>query len=118
MTNKDATFVSSVSPTIRESKSLKKHKDYIIVGSDAICDVQYSDPSISPQHIRLSMKEQGVFLIKDLNSEIGTFYGAKKTIMIQFCLPHTHIFVKLQMKYICYEFISSTLDIKYTQPKK
>ncbi|MEC7986173.1 MAG: FHA domain-containing protein, partial [Myxococcota bacterium] len=79
MTNEDdKTFVSSITPTLKEIKEEGSNDTFIIVGSDAICDVQLIDPSISPQHIRITLFKRGSFLVKDLGSQVGTFYEGKR----------------------------------------
>ena len=74
----ESTFVSSVTPTVKDFSAKKNADIFIIVGSDPMCDVQYSDPSISAQHLRVSMHKRGVLILKDLDSAVGTFFEGKK----------------------------------------
>ena len=64
-------------PTVRVSPT-KNDKIFIIVGSDPSCDIQLKYPSISPQHIKVSLIKKGLLHVTDLNSAMGNFYKGKK----------------------------------------
>ncbi|MAA80337.1 MAG: hypothetical protein CL916_13870 [Deltaproteobacteria bacterium] len=64
-------------PTVRIAPQ-KNDKIFIVVGSAPSCDIQIKYPSISPQHIKVTLIKKGLFHVTDLDSAMGTFYKGKK----------------------------------------
>jgi ABC-type multidrug transport system ATPase subunit/pSer/pThr/pTyr-binding forkhead associated (FHA) protein len=65
-------------PNIRTEMHNKSDKVFVIVGSDAVCDVQIKAPSISAQHIKVTLIKRGLFHVRDLGSDLGTFCKGKR----------------------------------------
>lgn len=64
-------------PTVRVHGN-PKGALHIIVGSSPGCDLQIKSPSVSPQHIKVTLIKKGLFMVSDLRSDLGTFYKGRK----------------------------------------
>jgi FHA domain len=63
-----------MAPGSDRARRIDLHRDYMVVGREAACDVRFDDPHVSRAHAALQRFGSAVY-IRDLGSSGGTFIG-------------------------------------------
>jgi pSer/pThr/pTyr-binding forkhead associated (FHA) protein len=65
--------------TFGESTKLLTIGDFVTLGSDSACQIQFQGENISERHCRIERKENGYF-IRDMRSATGTYLNDAKIV--------------------------------------
>jgi len=60
-----------------EIKTIETDKDEISIGRNPNCDIHIDNLGVSKQHAKI-IKQDGVYVVEDLNSTNGTFINNKR----------------------------------------
>ena len=60
-----------------EIKTIETDKDEISIGRNPNCDIHIDNLGVSKQHAKI-VKQDGVYVVEDLNSTNGTFINNKR----------------------------------------
>lgn len=69
------------------------------LGRGAGSDIAVNDPSVSTQHAELEVKEEGIVLIRDLDSTNGTFVASEKITKVTIALGQEVTFGNVRFKF-------------------